>query len=88
MIHLSRHLPCLCKPATNRRRLPRHRPWLLFPLAGLLLTCASCSQEADPPEKPPVPVTDTRPVGDGLKVIGYALLGGAVVIVLGSMIRH
>jgi hypothetical protein len=33
-------------------------------------------------------VTDTTPVGNGLKVIGYALLGGAVVMVLGSMIKN
>jgi hypothetical protein len=33
-------------------------------------------------------VTDTTPVGNGLKVIGYALLGSAVVMVLGSMIKN
>jgi hypothetical protein len=32
-------------------------------------------------------VTDTAPVGDGLKVIGYALLGAAVVGVLGRILK-
>jgi hypothetical protein len=31
-------------------------------------------------------VTDTSPVGDGLKVIGFAMLGAAVVVVLGRML--
>lgn len=35
-----------------------------------------------------VPVTDTAPVGDGLKTLAFALLGGAVVIVLGGLIRR
>jgi hypothetical protein len=34
-----------------------------------------------------VPVTDTEPVGEGLKVIGYAMLGAACVVVLGKIIR-
>ena len=33
------------------------------------------------------PVTDTAPVGDGLKVIGFAMLGAACVVVLGRLIR-
>lgn len=79
MIHLSRSLP--------RTRRPRRPSRLLLPLAGLMLAATSCSENEAPPDTPPVSVTDTRPVGDGLKVIGYALLGGAVVVVLGSMIR-
>ena len=68
------------------RRFP-NRKWLI-PLAGLafVLACASCS-ESPPPKPPPVPVTDTRPVGEGLKVIGFAMLGAAVVVALGRMIR-
>jgi len=64
------------------------RRLLLLPLAaGALATAgASCSQSAPSPVPHPI-VTDTTPVGNGLKVIGYALLGGAVVMVLGSMVK-
>lgn len=61
-----------------RRRL------LLLPLAGAVLACASCKEEEPPP--PPRPVTDTEPVGSGLKVIGFAMLGASVVCVLGRML--
>ncbi len=60
----------------------------LLPLAGALLLCASCAEPAAPDAVPsPPPVTDTRPVGDGLKVIGFALLGAAVVGALGRLLR-
>jgi hypothetical protein len=36
---------------------------------------------------PPIPVTDTKPLGDGLKVIGFALIGASVVITLGRLLR-
>ena len=39
-------------------------------LAGLLLTCVSCSEAK--PTPPRVTVTDTAAVGEGLKVIGFA----------------
>ena len=52
----------------------------------MAFACTSCT-EPPAPEPPPVPVTDTQPVGEGLKVIGYAMLGAAVVVVLGRMIR-
>jgi hypothetical protein len=44
----------------------------------------SCSDST--PKPPPAPVTDTQPVGEGLKVIGFALLGAAVVGVLGRIL--
>lgn len=74
---------------TVRRSIVRpRRKWFLIPLAGiaLILACSSCEPTA-PPKPPPVPVTDTRPVGEGLKVIGFALLGAAVVGVLGRMLK-
>jgi hypothetical protein len=62
------------------------RKLLLLPVACLFIACSSCAE--NPPVKPPPPpVTDTRPVGDGLKVIGFALLGAAVVAVLGKMLK-
>ena len=59
---------------------------LLLPVAGCFMALASCS-DTPPPKPSPAPVTDTAPVGDGLKVIGFAMLGAAVVVVLGRMIR-
>ena len=42
---------------------------------------ASCT----PPAGPPAP--DMGPVGDGLKVIGYALIAVAVIFTVGRSIR-
>jgi hypothetical protein len=87
MTHLFQHNPHPCQPALRTGRLFRNRKWILLsPLAGLVLACAACSEA---PVKPPptVPVTDTRPVGEGLKLIGWAMLGAAVVGVLGRLMR-
>jgi len=75
--------PCLPEP----HRISR-QTLLLVPLFGLILACASCGDSSAPkPAPPPPPVTDTKPVGEGLKVIGYAMLGAAVVAVLGKLLR-
>jgi hypothetical protein len=82
--------PCQPQLATVRRFSHRaNRKWLLIPLAGLVLALAlvSCTGGNSQPEPPPVSVTDTRPVGEGLKLIGFAVLGAAVVTVLGKLIR-
>lgn len=42
----------------------------------------SCHEERKT-TPPVVPVTDTKPLGEGLKVIGYGILGSAVVLTLG-----
>ena len=59
---------------------------LLASSAGLVLACASCA-ESGPSCLQQVPVTDTAPIGEGLKLIGYAILGFAVLGVLGRLIR-
>lgn len=58
---------------------------LLLPVVGIFMSCASCSESYSKP--PPPPVTNTAPIGDGLKVIGFALLGAAVVGVLGRLLH-
>ena len=69
---------------------PKNRPMkslLLLSAVGGFMAPGSCSEA--PPKPPPTPtvtVTDTEPVGDGLKVIGFAMLGAAVVVVLGRML--
>ncbi len=83
MIHSIRnHLSSLRRGTRSMKKL------LLLPAAGCFMALSSCS-EAPPaaPKLPIVTVTDTGPVGDGLKVIGFAMLGAAVVVVLGRMLR-
>ncbi|QTN31185.1 hypothetical protein HZ994_02195 [Akkermansiaceae bacterium] len=86
--HLHRHIPHPCQPMLRTHRRFPNRKWFLIPLAGfaLVLALASCSEPA--PKPPPIPVTtNTEPVGEGLKVIAFAMLGASVVVVLGKMIR-
>lgn len=90
--HLHRHNPHPCQPqlATVRRFPHRpHRKWFLIPLAALVavLAFSSCSGGDTPPPEPPPIEIQTEPIGSGLKLIGYALLGAAVVTVLGKLIR-
>ncbi len=59
------------------------RTLLLLPVAGVFLMCSSCKD--DVPVRPTY--TDTKPVGDGLAVIGFSVVGAAVVIVLGKLLR-
>ena len=72
-------------PSPRAASRPSLKILLLLPVAGLFMACASCSES--PSKPPPPPVTDTRPVGEGLKVIGFAMLGAAVVCVLGRLLR-
>ena len=55
-------------------------------LAGTSLAFTSCNEEVAPPAPPPI-ITDVTPVGDGLSVIGLALIAAAVVLVLGKLLR-
>ena len=48
------------------------------PIIGCALACISC-------QDPSQPIVDVSPLGDGLKVIGYALVGAAVLGVLGKV---
>ena len=73
-------------PASGPKKRPRKS--LLLSAAGCFMALSSCSEAPPKPSPPPptVTVTDTAPVGDGLKVIGFAMLGAAVVVVLGRML--
>lgn len=51
------------------------------PLILLTALCLASCAAGGPP------AVDMRPVGDGLKLIGYALVGVSVVIVLGALLR-
>ena len=56
------------------------RSLLLAPIIGCVLACISC-QDSGPP------IVDVSPLGDGLKVIGYAVVGAAVLGVLGKLVK-
>lgn len=60
---------------------------LLLPVAGVILALSSCNDDEANKHAPPVAITDTKPVGEGLAVIGFAIVGAAVVIVLGRLLR-
>ncbi len=81
MIHfILNHRPT--RRATQRR-------WKLLPLsaAAALLTLSSCNDEDAVKPPPAVTVTDTQPIGAGLTVVGFAIVGAAVVVVLGRLLR-
>ena len=50
----------------------------LIPVVLLLVACTTSTGPAAP---------DMGPVGDGLKVIGFALIGVSVVVTLGRLLR-
>ena len=51
-------------------------------LLSAVVLLAACNPSASGPAAP-----DMTPVGDGLKLIGYALVGVSVVLVLGTLLR-
>lgn len=53
---------------------------MILPVIVCVLACVSC-QEQGPP------LVDTTPLGDGLKVIAYAVLGVGVLGVLGKLVK-
>lgn len=59
---------------------------LLTGCLALLLLGNSCS-EATPRACPAPYVTDTKPLGDGIKTLAYAFLGASVVLTLGRLLR-
>lgn len=70
-----------------RRQHPQPGKILLLPVTVAVLALSSCKDEDITKHTPPITVTDTQPVGDGLKVIGFALVGAAVLGVLGKLVK-
>jgi hypothetical protein len=56
----------------------------LLGIGFLALTLASCGGKTKPPEPPPVIVQapDYKPIGEGMKVHSYALIGVAVILAI------
>ncbi len=57
----------------------------MLPVIGCVLACASCNGGDSLPGIEVV--ADTQPIGAGLKVIGFALVGASVVVVIGRLIK-
>ncbi len=82
MIHSNKHHLSFRRPATHRLK-----KLLLLPVAGAFLSVSSCNDYETNKHTPPVTVTDTQPVGDGLATLAFGIVGAAVVIVLGRLLR-
>ena len=72
-------------PIWLRRKRTHTGKVVLLPIAAAFMTLSSCKE--DTPAPPAAYVTDTEPVGAGLTVIGFAMVGAAVVLVLGRLLR-
>jgi hypothetical protein len=64
------------------------RSLLLSVYLAVPLLFGACGKAPKPAPPPPQPiVADVKPLGDGLEVIGFAIIGAAVVITLGRLLR-
>ncbi len=54
---------------------------ILFIGGAAVLLLTACGGAVSTP-----PVTDLEPLGDGLSVIGYAVIAAAVVVILGKLL--
>ena len=75
-ITVSKLASTCCRLLSNRAG----RGLLLVPVIGCALACISCTDQGPP-------MIDTTPLGEGLKVIGYAVVGAAVLGVLGKLVK-
>lgn len=66
------------KRCSTQRRVTKSL--MILSVIGCVLACVSCQDQG-------APVVDTTPLGDGLKVIAYAVLGVGVLGVLGKLIK-
>ena len=73
-------------PSFRRGNKRAWRKLVLVPAAGCVMALGSCEQSHSSPP-PQVPITDTIPIGDGLKVIAFAVLGVGVLGVLGRLLK-
>lgn len=81
-------IPIASYRSASRRDLVSRRvakSMLLLPFIGCVLALSSCEGEG---ALPGLEITaDTKPVGEGLKVIGFAVIGASVIIVIGRMLK-
>jgi hypothetical protein len=70
-----------------RRKRNQAGKVVFLPVAAAFMALSSCNDESATKPVPQVTVTDTTPVGDGITVLAFAILGSAVVVVLGRLLR-
>lgn len=77
-----------CGPVSKRRRMKRLT--LLLGIGFLSLTIISCGDNKKPPPPPSIIVQapDYKPIGEGIKVHSYALIGVAVIIAIALMSKN
>jgi hypothetical protein len=87
IIPMTIRISSFLKPVPLRQRWRAHAGrLLLLPVAAAVMTLSSCEDESAKKQAPQITV-DTNPVGAGLSVIGFGLVGAAVVGALGRMLR-
>lgn len=77
-------IPTVSSQLTANRCSTAHRiakSLLILPLIACVLTCVSCTDETSSP------LVDVTPLGDGLRVLAYAVLGVGVLGVLGKLVK-
>jgi hypothetical protein len=57
------------------------RSLLILPIIMCAFTCVSCTEDTSSP------LVDVTPLGDGLRVLAYAILGVGVLGVLGKLVK-
>ncbi|BDS05399.1 hypothetical protein NT6N_04390 [Oceaniferula spumae] len=61
----------------------------LFATLAMFVSCTGCSKKKqDPPPPVVVNAPDYQPIGEGMKVQSYALVGVAVIITVGLIARN
>jgi len=68
------------KRCFSARRLAKS--YLILPIIGCVLACASCTDDTASS-----PIVDVTPLGDGLRVLAYAVLGVGALGVLGKLVK-
>lgn len=81
MIHSNKHHLSSRRPAAHH-----FKKILLLPITGVLVALGSCNDD-DAKQPSQIIVTDSKETGEGLAIIGFAIVGAAVVIVLGRLLR-
>lgn len=53
---------------------------MILSVIGCVLACVSCNDQTQP-------IVDVSPIRDGLTLLGFAIVGSTVVLVLGRLLR-
>ena len=53
---------------------------MILPIIACVLACVSCTDQTQP-------IVDVSPIGDGLKLLGFAVVGAAVLGVLSKLVK-